>query len=291
LLIAQISDLHLGFVPDDPDEMNARRLDAVLDRLLSLPYRPDLMIATGDLVERGDEKSYRRLAEMLSRVPWPVHYALGNHDSRDGFRAVFADVPAPDGFVQYVIEPDRAGDLRLLVLDSLDEGRHGGAYCATRAAWLAARLDEAPGVPTLIVLHHPPFPTGIGWMTTDPDEPWVRRLAGAIAGHGNVVGLICGHIHRPIASVFAGTIARVCPATAPAVALTLEPIDPDVPDGRPMIVETPPSYAFHLWDGQRLVTHYDRAEPQDVIVPYAEFMRPLVRKLREERPGGSQAAS
>ena len=28
----------------------------------------------------------------------------------------------------------------------------------------------------------------------------------------------------------------VCPSTAPQVALDLEPIDPDAPDGRPMIV-------------------------------------------------------
>jgi 3',5'-cyclic AMP phosphodiesterase CpdA len=35
--------------------MNARRLDAVLARLRSLPTPPDALIASGDLTERGDE--------------------------------------------------------------------------------------------------------------------------------------------------------------------------------------------------------------------------------------------
>lgn len=281
MLIAQISDLHLGFVPDDPEEMNARRLDAVLDRLLSLPTPPDALIASGDLTERGDEGSYRRLRDKLSACPFPVHYALGNHDSREGFAAAFPELPMPGGFLQYAVD---CGELRLLVLDTLEPGRHGGGFDEVRAAWLAERFDEEPDRPTILVLHHPPIETGIGWLTTDPAEPWVQRLAGAIAGRRNIVALLCGHIHRSIAGRFEGLPVVVCPPTAPAAALTLAPIDPDRPDGRPIIVDVPPAYALHLWDHGHLVSHVDRAEPEGVIVAYDDSMRPLMQKVFGERP-------
>ena len=282
MLIAQISDTHLGFVPGDPDEMNARRLRAVLDHLfVTLPRRPDLLLATGDLTERGDPDSYRRLRAMLETVPVPVLCTVGNHDLRANFCAVFDDVPVDEGFVQYVVD---TADLRIVVLDTLEEGRHGGGFCAVRAAWLAARLAEAPATPTLLVLHHPPFPTGIPWMTTDPREPWVHRLAQAIDGHRQVVAMVCGHIHRAIFGRLDETVVAVCPSTAPAVALELQPMDPEVPDDRPMVIEAAPACALHLWDGGRLVTHYSRVEPAPLIVRYDETMHGIVRKVFAERP-------
>ena len=84
------------------------------------------------------------------------------------------------------------------MLDTLEEGRHGGAFCETRAAWLAARLDEAPERPTLIALHHPPIDTGIDWLTERPDAPWIARLHDVLVGRPNIVGMIAGHVHRPI---------------------------------------------------------------------------------------------
>ena len=128
--------------------------------------RPDLLLATGDIADNGDDAvSYARLKEAIADLPFPVYPALGNHDSRAAFLADFPDSRSPDGFLQYAIE-----DLpvRILVLDTLEDGRHGGGFCETRAAWLRARLAEAPERPTLIVLHHPPIETGLSWMTENP---------------------------------------------------------------------------------------------------------------------------
>ena len=58
MLIAQITDLHIGFDPNDPNEHNRRRLDHVVETILQGPNRPDLMLVTGDLTERGDSASY-----------------------------------------------------------------------------------------------------------------------------------------------------------------------------------------------------------------------------------------
>ncbi len=287
MLIAQITDMHLGFDPDNPAEFNRKRLDKVLAALNDLDRVPDLLFATGDLVEYGDVDSYRRLDRAVSACNFPVHMALGNHDIRVNFSNIFPQVPViAGGFVQYAFD---AGPLRFVVIDTLEEGRHGGGFCGVRADWLRATLAEQPDRPTVIVLHHPPIETGIAWMTTEPEEPWVSRLEAAMRGHSQIVGMICGHIHRSIVTGWKGRSLAVCPSTAPQVALTLAPMDPAVPDGRPMIIADPPGYALHYWNGESLVTHFDTADEHVALARYDESMQGLVKLLLSERPSASPA--
>lgn len=282
MLIGQITDIHLGFDPDNPAEFNRKRLDEVIARLCDGPNVPDILLATGDLVDRGDADSYRRLANALSVCPFPVWPCVGNHDDRANFIAQFAHVPTAGGFVQYEIDTPA---LRLLVIDTLEEGRHGGAFCDARATWLSERLAEAPDRPTVIVMHHPPVEVGIDWMNTHPQEPWVTRFSTVLAGAPHVTGLICGHLHRPIVAAWQGTTVAICPSTAPLVGLDLNPIDPDRPDNRPMIVADPPGYALHRWNGRELVTHFETADDHVMLAKYDAQMQPLVRSLMAERPG------
>lgn len=288
MLIAQITDIHLGFEPDAPGEFNRQRLDRTLATLCAINPAPAMLFVTGDLIDRGDRDSYKRLREALAVVPFPVHLVLGNHDERDNFRSVFPQYRFVDGFLQYEI--DTPG-LRILVLDTLEEGRHGGAFCTKRAAWLKARLGEQPTRKTLIVLHHPPVELGIPWMDTDPDEPWVSRLADALGNNGNIVSLICGHIHRATSTGWQGTVVSSCPSTAPQVALELRPIDPDAPDHRDLIVADPPAYALHYWNGRELVTHWDTAEDHAVLARYDHNLRGMIQHMVSERPNGSHKSA
>jgi len=279
MLIAQITDIHLGFDRGNPEEMNKQRLDRVLATLLELKPQPDLVFATGDLVEHGDVESYERLRAALSTLPFPVHYALGNHDLRANFRQVFPEAPVADGFIQYAVD---GYPVRCLVLDTLEEGRHGGGFCETRAAWLAACLAEAPDTPTLILLHHPPAAIGIDWMDPGEDEAWIERLANALAGHDNIVGLISGHVHRAATLDWRGIKLCVTSSTAPSIALDLTDINPEHPDGRPMIEAGEPGFALHRWAGGRLISHF--AMPQaKVIARYNEDFQPLIREIYEVR--------
>lgn len=281
MLIAQITDIHLGFEPDNPAEFNRKRLDQVLRHLIDGPNRPDILLATGDLVDRGDADSYRRLANALSACPFPVFLCMGNHDDRENFATFFPQTPLVDGFVQYVVPLD---GLRLVVIDTLEPGRHGGAFCSVRANWLRARLEEEPDTPTVIVMHHPPIEVGIEWMNTHPGEPWVTCFSDAIAGHRQVQALVCGHLHRPIVAPWKGTTVAICPSTAPQVALDLSPIDPENPDGRPMIIADPPAFALHRWTEHGLVTHFDTSDEHVMLAKFDEKMQPLVRALVSERP-------
>jgi 3',5'-cyclic AMP phosphodiesterase CpdA len=211
----------------------------------------------------------------------PVHIGLGNHDKRAAFREVFPEAANVDGFVQYAVE-----DLpvRLLVLDSLQEGRNGGAFCAVRAAWLAERLAES-NRPTLLALHHPPVETGIKWMETVPEDDWISRLGEAVSGHDHVLGLLCGHMHRPIAANWRGLPVSICAATAPQLALDMRPVDPDTPDGRPLIINEPPAFALHRITSAGLLTHFASVAPARAVASYDERMQRLVRFLDAERRG------
>jgi len=280
LLVAQISDLHIGGAIIDGVDVNLERLDRVLAHLAAMARRPDLLLVTGDLIEQENaEAGYRLLAERLERCPFPAHVTIGNHDLREPAFRQFRG--GSGGFLHYVVE---AGPLRLIVLDTVEEGRHGGAFCEARSAWLRSRLAEAPDRPTLIALHHPPIDTGIDWLTTVPDEPWLARLDAALAGQDQIVAIVGGHVHRPISASRNGISVRVCPAVAAQLALELAPLDPDVPDGRPLVVDAPPGYALHLWRDGVLTSHADFVQDQPVLARFDERMQGLVRAIFAERP-------
>lgn len=285
ILVAQVTDLHIGFDSDNPHELNVRRLNLVIDQLNAMRPRPSLLLVTGDLVEDGEDVgAYQHMKALVGRWEGPVLWTMGNHDNRAGFRSIFPEVPADaNGFVQYEIEH---GGVRWIVLDTLDPGRHGGMVCTRRAAWLKERLAEKKRTPTVIVLHHPPVDTGIDWMSALSSESWVRRLERVIRPANQVVGMIAGHVHRPIATSFAGKPLMVCPSAAPWLALDLEGIDPKHPDGRPLIIGDAPAFALHYWNGERLLTHFDVAGPRHVMASYDDNLQPMIRDFIRERGTG-----
>ncbi len=274
MLIAQISDLHIEHGPRG--EENARRLRHVIHYLGEMPFTPDLLIISGDMVEDGRPESYVKLRDMLQLVEAPILFAVGNHDRRSAFRAAFPQTPMHVGFVQYATD---LGDRRILVLDTLDEGREGGAFCERRAAWTRAKLAERPDTSTLIVLHHPPACTGIDWMDIHPDDGWTRRLASALEGHRQIVALIAGHVHRPIAMGWRGHVLTTTSSTAPQVALDLRKIDPATPDDRALIVDEPPGLAFHRWTSTGIATHFDVVDNPQAIVRFDKRHQRMIGEL------------
>jgi len=286
LRIAQITDLHIGFEPGNTRELNSRRLEAVLARLAGLA--PDIVLVTGDLTEHGDCDSYARLGAMLERSGLRVRLLVGNHDRRDAFASELPGFRAADGFVHHVLD---LGDVRIVALDTLEEGRHGGAFCGARARWLEETLAAAPDRPTLVALHHPPVETGIAWMTAPPLAPWARRLEAVLARHPQVRLVVAGHIHRAMAAGFAGRPLLVCPACAPQLALDFRPIAPDAPDGRPMVVAEPPGFALHLWTGDAFVSHFGVVDGADVIVAHdrrmAAAIAPILAEQAADRAAGA----
>ncbi|OBV10024.1 3',5'-cyclic adenosine monophosphate phosphodiesterase CpdA [Erythrobacter dokdonensis DSW-74] len=282
-LIAQMTDIHVGFAPDErPEELNLTRFRATLARLLAGPNHPDMLVLSGDITDHGDAESFAKTADLLRDVPFPIVPLVGNHDSREGLLGAFPQVvPAEGGFLHYVIEAPLG--LRVICLDTLEDGRHGGAFCETRSLWLADRLAEAPDTPTLIFMHHPPVVAGIDWMDPAPGEPWMERLREVLTGQSQVQAIHCGHLHRQIVTQFAGIPLGVTPSVAPLVAMDLTPIDKDVPDDRELITTEPPTYALHRWDGERLVSHYERVGDWQVLARFHAGLQPMIEGMFAER--------
>lgn len=250
MLIAQLSDPHVvapgallyGRV-DTADFL--RRAVADVNRL---DPRPDIVALTGDLVDKGTPEEYAHLRTLLAPLAMPVFVIPGNHDARDPLRAAFGGdgyLP-PDGFLQYAVEDY---PVRLVALDTLIPGAGGGELCGERLAWLDRTLAAAPDRPTVVVMHHPPFPTGIERM----DRAGLRGIddfAAIIARHGQVERILCGHLHRAIDRRFAGTVAGTAPSTAHQIRLDLRPGATSL-----RLMFEPPGYQLHLWRDGALVTH------------------------------------
>src|SRR5258708_7594359 len=161
MLIAQISDMHVKA----EGELLYGRIDTAgfLERaaahVMALDPRPDVVLATGDLVEGGKPEEYALLRRLLAPLAMPVYLIPGNHDGRDALRAAFLDhayLPQ-SGFLQYTLE---GLPVRLIALDTLVPGKTHGELCAERLDWLEARLGEGDR-PTILFMHHPPFDCGI----------------------------------------------------------------------------------------------------------------------------------
>jgi len=250
MIIAQISDMHVSSAGAAADAAygGGARLAQAIRHLNGLTPRPEMVLATGDLVAIGKSEEYTRLRTLLSDLELPVYLMPGNHDDRDLLRDTFPDHPylPSTGFLNYEID---AGPFRILMLDSVVPGHSHGELCAERLDWLAGRLRQAPDRPTLVCLHHPPFSTGIAKM----DETILRGADGfgrIVAANPQIERVLCGHLHRPIMRRYHGTVASTCPSTTFQITLDLE----DVP--RLGVIKEAPACYLHLWHPEEgLVTH------------------------------------
>ncbi|HLZ73671.1 phosphodiesterase [Phenylobacterium sp.] len=269
LTIAQITDLHVTTGQDPLNQLrNEQRLRQVLRTIHELRPRPIAIIASGDLVDHGDPAEYAELKRILSGCEIPIYYAVGNHDRRQPFLDAFGGASAPtdaNGFVQYAVDFE---GLRMVVCDTLEEGRDRSGFSAERAEWLAQTLDAQPDTPTIVVMHHPPILSGVRWMDPDPNAPWIGELADAIRGRDQVRVVLCGHVHRAFHGLLAGQVVATAPATSIQVTLNLSPVDMERPDGREILVAEPPGYVLVVADEGRVTTHVCVAGEFEPAVAY-----------------------
>ncbi|HXZ01540.1 MAG TPA: phosphodiesterase [Stellaceae bacterium] len=265
MLIAQITDFHIkarGRIAYRVVD-TAACLAAAVAALKALDPRPDLVVATGDLTDFGREEEYALLRELLAPLAMPVYLIPGNHDEREAMRRTFRGdgyFPA-QGFLNYTVEDH---PLRLVALDTVIPGESGGRLCAERLAWLDRTLASAPERPTMILMHHPPFQTGIAHMDAIGLDG-ADAFAAVLARHPRVERVLCGHLHRSIqAPIGRRAIASTAPSTAHQVALDLRPRGPAA------FMMEPPGYQLHLWrPATGVVTH--TAVVGDFAGPYPFF--------------------
>lgn len=249
MLLAQISDPHVrpeGQLYKGVVDSNRMLRDAIA-HLHALDPRPDLVLVTGDLVDEGDPAEYAALRALLATCDLPYLMIPGNHDHRETLRDAFGGHAYLRGTpMHYVVDTH---PVRIVAVDTTVPGRHHGAVDDAGLAWLARTLEEGRGRPTVIVMHHPPFASGIPYldkyMCRDAD-----RLAAVVARFDTIERVLCGHVHRPIQARWGGTIVCACPSTATQIALRLRP------DAEPASYAEPPACLLHCWrPGMPMITH------------------------------------
>lgn len=247
VVVAHVSDTHVGNAVQDP----APRMAALMDHLLAMSPRPDVLLVTGDVADHGLAEEYAAARAWLDRWPGPLAVCPGNHDVRSAFG---------DGLGVPSRSVTEAAGLRFVMLDSLvdaidgvrvDEGRLG----ADQLAWLDRALG-ASDVPAFVCLHHPPTTIGLELMDpirlVDGDD-----LAAVLDHHPHVVATLVGHAHTMSATTFAGRPLLVGGGVVSTVTADAEPVDT-------LWYAAPPSLALHLVDDTerppRVTTHW-RALP------------------------------
>ncbi len=252
MLIAQITDCHIvepgGLVADRVDPAAALR--RAIDVINALRPLPDLVLATGDLVNDGRPAQYDHLMHLLGELDVGIVLPCpGNHDDRGELRRRFSDVlpsGGPDHPIDYVVDEQ---PVRLIGLDTVIPGRHDGQLTAAQMAWLDGRLRMAPDRPTVIFQHHPPFRSDIPWMDRECGFVGGSLEAGVLAAHDHVEAVVCGHLHRSIHRRFGGTVASTWPSTGPQLSL-------DLVEGPPRYTSEPAAIALHRFvDGAGLSSH------------------------------------
>jgi Icc protein len=244
--LAHLSDPHLRSGP--LGSAPAHGLHLALARVLALDPRPDRVVITGDLADRGDPGSYAQLAQLLERYPLPVHLTTGNHDDRAALESAFGGTPHLGDRCRDVVD----GDATLVVLDSLDD-RPGTDHVSgwlgeEQLAWLDDVLQTRRDRPAVLALHHPPAPIGVPFLDAmrlrDADA-----LAAVVARNPQVVRVLAGHVHRPVTTGFAGTTVTTAPSTFRQSTLTLRA-------GAPMgYLDEPTAFLLHLVDDGGCISH------------------------------------
>lgn len=243
MILCQISDPHIktGGKKSYRVVDTAESLRRCVAQVNQLKQRPDAVVLTGDLVDFGLPGEYEFLRQLLQPLSMPFYLLPGNHDERAALRAAFPEhtyLQQGGDRIEYVIDTHA---LRIVALDTVIPRSSLGEMAPASLQWLDEVLAQQPVTPTVIVMHHPPFKTGIGHMD-DIGLAQPELLEQVVRRHPQVERVLCGHLHRPIHVRFGGTIASTCPGISHQVMLDLDP------QAASQFVLEPPGFQLHLWD-------------------------------------------
>lgn len=208
-VIAQISDPHITG-PNDELFAGSDPVGNLTKAIAHAAARAEAIVITGDLAARaGTDAEYSGFKQVIDECGVDVLLCAGNHDESEKIRRLFG-VEGVNGRLDYVHKLSQG---QLVVMDSSRLGREDGEINDEQATWLDQQLSG--GEPTVIAMHHPCFAIGgKAFAGVRIDDDSVERLREVVARHDNVLTVVGGHAHMPMATAFAGTIAQAAPSVA-----------------------------------------------------------------------------
>lgn len=212
--VLHLSDTHLvaeGILYGDVD--SAERLRQILGDVQASKARPDALVFSGDLTDRGEAAAYdylRALVDPLAaELDATVIWAMGNHDDRAQFRAHLLDQEPSSDAIDEVHDID---GLRIITLDTTVPGYHHGEVTDEQLAWLTDVLATPSPHGSILVMHHPPIPAVLD-LSTVVELIDQHKLAEVVRG-SDIRQILSGHLHYSTTATFAGIPVSVVSATS-----------------------------------------------------------------------------
>lgn len=221
-VLLHISDTHLiggdrrlyGAV--DADD----RLGELLEQLNQSGLRPDAIVFTGDLADKGEPAAYRKLRGLVepfaAQLGAELVWVMGNHDDRAELRKFLLDEAPSMAPLDRVCMID---GLRIIVLDTSVPGHHHGEIRASQLGWLAEELATPAPDGTILALHHPPIPSVLDMAVTV--ELRDQAALGRVLRGTDVRAILAGHLHYSTNATFVGIPVSVASATCYTQDLTV----------------------------------------------------------------------
>jgi Icc protein len=212
--LVHLSDTHLitgdGLLYDAVDA--DAHLRQIFDEFESTGARPEAIVLTGDLADKGDPAAYAKLRRIVepaaARMGAQVIWVMGNHDNRAAFRSELLDLPPSMQTIDRVYD---VNGLRVIALDSTVPGAHHGEVTGAQLDWLAAELATPAPHGTILAMHHPPVPSVLDLaVAVELRDQWA--LSEVLEG-SDVRSIIAGHLHYSTNATFAGIPVSVASAT------------------------------------------------------------------------------
>jgi Icc protein len=222
-VLLHLSDTHLraggSRIWDVVD--GARNLARALAVIEESGVRPDAVVFTGDLVDRGERAAYAQLRSLVepfaARLDAPVLWVMGNHDDRAALRAELLDDDSAD--MRPVDRVDEIDGLRIITLDTSVPGAHHGELSRDQLGWLTDVLRTPAPLGTILAMHHPPVPSVLA-LAASVELRGQRELAEVLAGT-DVRAILAGHLHYSTFATVAGIPVSVASSTCYAQDLTV----------------------------------------------------------------------
>ncbi|GAA1547229.1 3',5'-cyclic AMP phosphodiesterase CpdA [Microbacterium ginsengiterrae] len=231
----------------------------------------DLVVVSGDVAEDGSEEAYRRIRAQLE--PWAqargarIVFAMGNHDRREAFRAVFGggqpdaeeqelSGSAADRPVASVVTQD---GWRIVVLDSSVPGVGYGDLEDEQKQFLRDILQHPAEHGTVVVVHHPPIPAQTDLLQALAlDAADGEQLVDLVQGT-DVRVILSGHYHLPVTEFVRGVPITVAPGVTNLSVAFGDPAEESAVNGFGGSVVT-------IDDGRvRVVPFMQRLTPDDLV--------------------------
>ncbi|MCZ6710737.1 MAG: phosphodiesterase [Gammaproteobacteria bacterium] len=201
--VLHITDVHLRAAPEALllGVDTAHSVNAVLDQALA-ERSPDALLVTGDVSHDPEPAAYRRFAAIVAEhFQGPLLCLPGNHDLQAPMRHLLSEpcvlhLPGWD----------------IIGLDSHVDNETEADVSDQDLARLKATLANVDERHVLVATHHPPIEVGCPWLDKDRIQNG-QELLEFLSERASVKGLVFGHVHQVVESVYRDIVLLGTPST------------------------------------------------------------------------------